>query len=135
MNETNRNHVCKVRLNDEELQLFQKKSQSYGGNTSAMIRDAVNRFDDKRTRGRIEAMTTLLSFYNKYQQQLSWLGGNFNQVMHRANELAIDDKLNESYFHKVIMPQAQSTLKAIRGIKAELDTIHEHLEKCNPFYS
>lgn len=55
--------------------------------------------------------------------------------MHRANELAIDDKLNESYFHKVIMPQAQSTLKAIRGIKVELDTIHEHLEKCNPFYS
>jgi hypothetical protein len=129
MNDTNRNHVCKVRLNDEELQLFQKKAQSYSGNTSAMIRDAVTRFDDKRTRGRIEAMTTLLSFYNKYQQQLSWLGGNFNQVMHRANELAIDDKLNESYFHKVIMPEAQSTLKAIRGIKAELDTIHDSLEK------
>ena len=129
MNDTNRNHVCKVRLNDEELQLFQKKALSYGGNTSAMIRDAVTRFDDKRTRGRIEAMTTLLSFYNKYQQQLSWLGGNFNQVMHRANELAIDDKLNESYFHKVIMPEAQSTLKAIRGIKAELDTIHDSLEK------
>ena len=129
MNDTNRNHVCKVRLNDEELQLFQKKSQSYGGNTSAMIRDAVTRFDDKRTRGRIEAMTTLLSFYTKYQQQLSWLGGNFNQVMHRANELAIDDKLNESYFHKVIMPEAQSTMKAIRGIKVKLDAIHDSLEK------
>lgn len=129
MNDTNRNHVCKVRLNDEELQLFQKKVQSYGGNTSAMIRDAVSRFDDKRTSGRIEAMSTLLSFYNKYQQQLSWLGGNFNQVMHRANELAIDDKLNENYFHKVIMPEAQSTLKAIRGIKAELEAIHDSLEK------
>ena len=129
MNETNRNHVCKVRLNDEELQLFQKKAQSYGGNTSAMIRDAVTRFDDKRTRGRIEAMTTLLTFYNKYHQQLSWLGGNFNQVMHRANELAIDDKLSENYFREVIMPDAQSTLKAIRGIKAELDAIHDSLEK------
>lgn len=129
MNETNRNHVCKVRLNDEELQLFQKKSQSYGGNTSAMIRDAVNRFDDKRTRGRIEAMTTLLSFYNKYQQQLSWLGGNFNQVMHRANELAIDDKLSENYFHKVIFPQAQAAVKAVRCIKAELDALHDLVEK------
>jgi len=129
MNETSRNHVCKVRLNDEELQLFQKKAQSYSGNTSAMIRDAVTRFDDKRTRGRIEAMSTLLTFYNKYQQQLSWLGGNFNQVMHRAYELAIDDKLNESYFHKVIMPEAQSTMKAIRGIKAKLDAIHDSLEK------
>ena len=71
MNDNNRKHVCKVRLNDEEMQLFQKKAQSYGGNTSAMIRDAVARFDDKRTRGRIEAMTTLLTFYTKYQQQLS----------------------------------------------------------------
>ena len=135
MNDTNRNHVCKVRLNDEELQLFQKKAQSYGGNTSAMIRDAVTRFDDKRTRGRIEAMTTLLSVYTKYQQQLSWLGGNFNQVMHRANELAIDDKLSENYFHKVIIPETQAAVKAIRGIKAELDTIHERLEKCNTFHS
>ena len=129
MNETNRNHVCKVRLSDEELQLFQKKAQSYDGNTSAMIRDAVSRFDDKRTRGRIEAMTTLFSFYTKYQQQLSWLGGNFNQVMHRANELAIDDKLDENYFRKVIMQEAQTTLKAIKGIKAELDTVHDSLEK------
>ena len=129
MNDTNRNHVCKVRLNDEELQLFQKKSQSYGGNTSAMIRDAVTRFDDKRTRGRIEAITTLLSFYNKYQQQLSWLGGNFNQVMHRANELAIDDKLNESYFREVVMPKVKETVKTIREIKTGLDKIHDFLEQ------
>ena len=129
MNDTNRNHVCKVRLSDEELQLFQKKAQSYDGNTSAMIRDAVSRFDDKRTRGRIEAMTTLLSFYTKYQQQLSWLGGNFNQVMHRANELAIDDKLDENYFRKVIMSEAKAAVKAIRSIKAVLDAIHDSLEK------
>ena len=129
MNDTNRNHVCKVRLNDEELQLFQKKSQSYGGNTSAMIRDAVTRFDDKRTRARIEAITTLLSFYTKYQQQLSWIGGNFNQVMHRANELAIDDKLNESYFREVVMPKVKETVKTIREIKTGLDKIHDFLEQ------
>ncbi|WP_262281135.1 hypothetical protein [Hallella absiana] len=129
MNDANRNNVCKVRLNDEELRLFQKKSQSYGGNTSALIRDAVTRFDDKRTRGRIEAMATLLSFYTKYQQQLSWLGGNFNQVMHRANELAIDGKLSENYFHEVIMPEAQTAAKVIRGIKAELDALHDLVEQ------
>lgn len=129
MNDINRNNVCKVRLSDEELQLFQRKAQSYGGNTSAMIRDAVSRFDDKRTRGRIEAMSMLLTFYTKYHQQLSWLGGNFNQVMHRANELAIDDKLSENYFRKVIMPEAQANLKAIRSIKAELEAIHDNLEQ------
>ena len=129
MNDANRNNVCKVRLNDEELRLFQKKAQSYGGNTSALIRDAVARFDDKRTRGRIEAMTTLLSFYTKYQQQLSWLGGNFNQVMHRANELAIDGKLSENYFREVVMPEVKETVKTIRGIKTGLDNIHDFLEQ------
>ena len=102
--------------------------QSNGGNTSALIRDAVARFDDRRTRGRIEAMATLLSFYTKYQQQLSWLGGNFNQVMHRANELAIDSKLNESYFHKVIMPEALAAIKDIRKIKTELNSIHDSIK-------
>jgi len=129
MNDANRNNVCKVRLNDEELRLFQKKAQSYGGNTSALIRDAVARFDDKRTRGRIEAMATLLSFYTKYQQQLSWLGGNFNQVMHRANELAIDGKLSENYFREVVMPEVKETVKTIRGIKTGLDNIHDFLEQ------
>ena len=129
MNDANRNNVCKVRLNDEELRLFQKKAQSYGGNTSALIRDAVARFDDKRTRGRIEAMTTLLSFYTKYQQQLSWLGGNFNQVMHRANELAIDGKLSENYFREVVMPEVKETVKTIREIKTGLDNIHGFLEQ------
>ena len=129
MNDTNRNNVCKVRLNNEELRLFQKKAQSYGGNTSALIRDAVARFDDKRTRGRIEAMSTLLSFYTKYQQQLSWLGGNFNQVMHRANELAIDGKLSENYFRVVVMPEVKETVKTIMGIKTGLDNIHDFLEQ------
>ena len=74
-------------------------------------------------------MATLLFFYTKYQQQLSWLGGNFNQVMHRANELAIEDKLNENYFHKIIIPETKAAVKAIRGIKAELDAIHDNIEQ------
>ena len=127
MKDTNRNNVCKVRLNDEELRLFLKRAQSYGGNTSALFRDAVTRFDDNLTRGRIEAMATLLSFYTKYQQQLSWLVGNFNQVMHRANELAIDGKLSENYFREVVMPEVKETVKTIRGIKTGLDNIHDFL--------
>ncbi len=49
--------------------------------------------------------------------------------MHRANELALADELNESYFRKVIMPEVQTAVKAIRGIKAELDAMHDYLEQ------
>ena len=49
--------------------------------------------------------------------------------MHRANELAIDDKLNESYFREVVMPKVKETVKTIREIKTGLDKIHDFLEQ------
>ena len=107
-----------IRLTEDESQMFQNKAKSYGGNVSAMVRDAVSRFDDKRTRGKIETMEALLQFYKKYQQQLSWLGGNFNQCMHRANELAIEGELNESYFRNILIPETRNAIQAIRSIKA-----------------
>ena len=118
-----------IRLTDEESQMFQNKAKSYRGNVSAMVRDAVRRFDDKRTRGKIETMEALLQFYKKYQQQLSWLGGNFNQCMHRANELAIEGELNESYFRCILIPETRNAIQAIRSIKAELDAIQDKQEE------
>lgn len=118
-----------IRLTEEEAQMFQNKAKNYGGNVSAMVRDAVQRFDDKRTRGKIETMETLLQFYKKYQQQLSWLGGNFNQCMHRANELTIAGELHESYFRSILIPETRNAIQAIRSIKAELDAIHDKQEE------
>ena len=118
-----------IRLSEEEAQMFQNKAQNYGGNMIAMVRDAVRRFDDKRTRGKIETMETLLQFYKKYQQQLSWLGGNFNQCMHRANELAIAGELTENYFRSILLPETRNVVKAIMSIKAELDAIHDKQEE------
>ena len=118
-----------IRLTEDESQMFQNKAQNYGGNMSAMVRDAVRRFDDKRTRGKIETMETLLQFYKKYQQQLSWLGGNFNQCMHRANELAIAGELHESYCRSLLIPETLNAIQAIRSIKAKLDAIHDKQEE------
>ena len=106
--------IFKVRLTQEELQLFQKKAESYGGNTSAMVRDAVRLLDDKGVRGQVKSMNTLISFYKTFQQQLSWLGGNFNQSMHRANELAIAGELSPSYFSNVLLPKTKEAISIIR---------------------
>ena len=118
-----------IRLSEEEDLLFRNKAESYGGNMSAMVRDAVRRFDDKRTRRKIETMEALLQFYKKYQQQLSWLGGNFNQCMHRANELAIAGELSEEYFRSILFPETRKAVKAIMAVKAELDAIHDKQEE------
>ena len=121
--------MCKVRLTSEEQQLFQKKAESYGGNMSAMVRESVRLLDDKKVRGQIEAMVSLISFYKTYQQQLAWLGGNFNQCMHRANELAIAGELSSDYFYNVLMPKTKEAITAIHNMKAELDNVHKQIEK------
>jgi hypothetical protein len=127
MNER-RTIICKFRLTEDEQQLFQKKAQSYAGNMSALIRDAVSRYDDRKTRGKLETMSALLTFYTTYQQQLSWLGGNFNQSMHRANELAISGELSPEYFNNVLVPKTGEAIQVLREIKSQLDAIHEQLD-------
>lgn len=123
-----RNTVCKVRLNESELQLFEEKSQSYCGNISAMVRDAVGRLDEKKARGRIEHLSEMLAFYKEYQQRLSWLGGNFNQAMHRANELAIAGRLSADYFSTTLMPKFREAVQLVRSIKTCIDNIHDKIE-------
>ena len=127
MNER-RTIICKFRLTEDEQKLFEKKAQSYAGNMSALIRDAVSRYDDQKSRGKLETMSALLSFYKTFQQQLSWLGGNFNQSMHRANELAFSGELSPEYFNNVLVPKTGEAIQVLREIKSQLDAIHEQLD-------
>lgn len=120
--------IFKVRLTQEEQQFFQKKAESYGGNASAMVRDAVRLLDDKGVRGQVKSMNTLISFYKTFQQQLSWLGGNFNQSMHRANELAIAGELSPDYFSNVLLPKTKEAISIVRQLKSELDKVHFQIE-------
>ena len=84
---------------------------------SGMIRDAVRQFNDIGTVKRIEALNEMTDLYKKYQQELSWLGGNFNQAMKRANELAVGDALSQDYYEKVIIPQARRILEFLEELK------------------
>lgn len=117
-----------IRLSEDEMKLFREKSKSYGCNVSGLIRDAVQRFDDKNIKRKIYTMNELLKFYKEYQQRLSWLSGNFNQAMHRANELAIAGELSPQYYNKVLMPMTKEIAVFLRGLKADLTTIHDYIE-------
>lgn len=126
---TRRNYTLKLRLNEEELQLFKDKSESYGGNISCMVREAVSRFDDKKTKGKLDLMSDLLKFYKEYQQRLSWLGGNINQAQHRANELAIAGELSAHYFYNVLMPKTEEVMQLIKNLKFAIEVIQDKVEK------
>ena len=123
--------VCKVRLTPEEHELFLNKASSYG-NISAMIRDAVRQFNDIGTVRRMEALNEMTDLFRKYQQNLSWLGGNFNQSMKRANELAIGHELRQEYYDQVILPQVRQVLSFLEDVKSEQHLIAQKLIKHNP---
>jgi hypothetical protein len=81
-----------------------------------MVRDAVKQFDDTATVGQIDALNKMTALYVKFQQDLSWLGGNFNQAMKRANELAIGQELTPQFFEQVLYPQVTEIQKLINSI-------------------
>ena len=124
----NRTVVCKVRLTPDEHDLFQRKALGYQ-TMSGMIRDAVRQFNDIGTVKRIETLNEMTDLYKKYQQELSWLGGNFNQAMKRANELAIGNSLSQKYYEDVIIPQAKHILLFLEKLKSEQTKIAKKLIK------
>ena len=117
-----------IRLTPEEDALFKEKAANYQ-TVSAMVRDAVKQFNDIGTKRKIEALTEMAALYRKYQQDLAWLGGNFNQAMKRANELAIGGELTQSYYENVIMPQLTHILDFLEKVKNEQHKIFMKLTR------
>ena len=115
-------------LKPDEEALFRRKAARYKS-VSAMIRDAVKQFDDTATQGRIEALNKMAALYRQYQQELSWLGGNFNQTVKRANELAIGQELTPQFFEQVLYPQVADIQKLISDIKREQHDIVKQVTK------
>ena len=123
-----RNIIRKVRLTPEEDALFKRKAARYK-TVSAMVRDAVAQFDDTATRGKVKALREMTALYHKYEQDLSWLGGNFNQTMKRANELAIAQELTPQVFEQVLYPQVTQLQQLIIDIKREQHHIAKQLTR------
>ena len=115
-----------IRLSPDEEALFRRKAARYK-TVSAMVRDAVRQFDDTATRGKIDAINRMTDLYVKYQQDLSWLGGNFNQTVKRANELAIGQELTPQFFEQVLYPQVGQLQQLLSDIKREQHDIAKQL--------
>ena len=115
-----------IRLSPDEESLFRRKAARYK-TVSAMVRDAVRQFDDTATRGKIDAINRMTDLYLKHQQELSWLGGNFNQTVKRANELAISQQLTPQFFEQVLYPQVEQIQTLLHDIKREQHQIAKQL--------
>lgn len=117
-----------IRLTPDDEAIFRRKAARYQ-TISAMVRDAVKQFDDTATLGKIDALHAMMEYYKRYEQQLSWLGSNFNQSVHRANELAISEELTPQFFEQVLYPQTKEIIRLIQELKRQLSQVAIQLTK------
>ena len=94
-----------------------------------MIWDAIKQFDDVGTKRKITTLNEMMTFYKKYQQDLAWMGSNFNQVVKRANELAIANELTVPFFENVLFPRIEELQKLLTVIKQEQHQIVKRLTR------
>jgi hypothetical protein len=117
-----------VYLTPKDAALFEKKAVHYK-NWGPFIRDAVKQFNDLGTHRKLEALTEMVNLYKKHQDELSWLGGNLNQAMKRANEMAQNKELSQSYYDEILFPQIREIQVFLLDIKEELHQIAKKLTR------
>ena len=123
-----RTKVFQLRLTPEEAALFKEKSEPYGS-ISHYIRCAVVEYSNVHVKQRLELIKELGAFYRKFQNELSWAGGNLNQSVKRANELSVAGLLPLSYVREVLLPTILETQRTLNGIKRELDAVTQKAVK------
>ena len=115
-----------IYLNEKDAALFEKKAVHYK-NWGPFIRDAVKQFNDKGTVRKLDALNEMVCLYKKHQDELSWLGGNLNQAIKRANELAKIGKLDQFYYSNLLYPRIKEIQELICEIKDEQQEIVKKL--------
>lgn len=121
-----RTYRVDLRLNEKEKELFKNKAQNYK-KLSSMIRDAVEQFDDRGTKMRIQALNDLSLQIRDFGTELSKLGGNINQMAKRANELIYMGELNQDYYEKIILPSIAKVEKMMYEIKQQQSKIFKKI--------
>ena len=116
---TQRTKYFQLRLTQEEYDTLKLKS-AYYSSVSHYIRSAIKEYSDIGAKQKLQLLKDLSSFYRKFQDELSWAGGNLNQSVKRANELAVAGLLTPAYMTEVLMPTINRTRKTLESIKLEL---------------
>ena len=117
-----------IRISAQDAELIKQKAANYK-TVSSMIWDAIKQFDDTGTKRKIAALNEMTALYKKYQQDLAWMGSNFNQVVKRANELAITNELTVPFFENVLYPRIEELQKLLTAIKLEQHQIVKRLTR------
>lgn len=113
--------TVRVRMTPEEARQLREKSVPYG-TVSNYIRSALREFSDINDVERLRLIEELGNFYKEFRANLSHAGGNLNQAVKRANELAVAGLLTPTCL-EVLTAAVCETRQSIDMIKAGLLTV------------
>lgn len=81
---------------------------------------AVREYSDIDARKKLDMIKNLTELCVKFRDGLAWAGGNLNQAMKHANELAKIDLLTKDYMMNTVLPAVVSTEKIVREVRLQL---------------
>lgn len=113
----------KVRMTPEEQAMLKKRLKEENMTIAYYVRSAMAEYSNIDIRERLRLINELGAFYRRFRDELSWAGGNLNQSVKRANELAVAGLLPPSYIREVLMPTILETQKTLTEIKRDLETV------------
>ncbi len=120
---TQKTKYIKVRMTPEEQSTLKEKLKEKKMTIATYVRSAMAEYSNTDAKQRLELINNLGAFYRKFRDELSWAGGNLNQSVKRANELAVAGLLPPSYIREVLMPVILETQKTLNEIKRNLETV------------
>lgn len=125
-----RTNRIEILLTDDELAGLKAKAASFGS-VSFYIRSALKEFSDTDARARMEALDRMAAASRKFSDDLSWAGGNLNQAMKRANELAVSGLLTAAYYKEVVVPSINETKRVLDTMMmTQQDTLNRIIKEC-----
>ncbi len=120
---TQKTKYIKVRMTPEEQSTLKEKLKEKKMTIATYVRSAMAEYSNTDAKQRLELINNLGTFYRKFRDELSWAGGNLNQSVKRANELAVAGLLPPSYIREVLMPVILETQKTLNEIKRDLEAV------------
>lgn len=120
---TQKTKYIKVQMTPEEQSTLKEKLKEKKMTIATYVRSAMAEYSNTDAKQRLELINNLGTFYRKFRDELSWAGGNLNQSVKRANELAVAGLLPPSYIREVLMPVILETQKTLNEIKRDLEAV------------
>ena len=125
-----RTNRIEILFTDTELERLKIRSKEFRS-ISSYIRAALVEFSDKDAKGRMQAVEEMASLCRRFKDELGWAGGNLNQAMKRANELAISGLLTAAYYKEVVLPSINETKRVLDTMMmTQQDTLNKIIKEC-----